>query len=135
MRKYLYTIMLISCLFSSSFGQNETKNFLNSESRSAQSEKLIYVSGIIKDSINKPFVGVNVIIKNTRIGTIADKNGKYQIDISDFYREKSKIILMFSFVGYKTIEKEIDFSKKTNADDIIINITLKDEAEAILCNG
>jgi len=122
MRNSIYTILLCLFLIHSVLGQNDNK-------------KLIYVSGIVKDSVNKPYYGVNVVIKSTRIGTTTDENGKYKIDITNFYREKENIILIYSFVGFKLVEKEIDLSKTVNTKNLKINIKLKDESEGINCNG
>lgn len=135
MKKLIYSIVLILFILSGLFGQNEIKHNRNSGSKNEQNEKAIYLSGIIKDSLNEPFYGVNVIIKSTRIGTIANKNGKYEIDITKFYQEKNKIIVIYSFVGFKRIEKEIDFSKNNDEINRTINISLKEKADAINCNG
>lgn len=57
------------------------------------------VSGTVLDSSGDPIPGVNVIIKGTRNGTIADVNGFYTINANI----KSDI-LTFSFVGMETQE-------------------------------
>ena len=128
-------MLIILFVCSSHFGENKIKNNISSAPTVLQNEKPIYITGIIMDRDNEPFHGVNIIIKNTQIGAVADENGKYRIDITDFYKKKEKIMVVYSFVGYKNIEKKIHLSKKKNFDDIIINITLKEEAEAILCYG
>ncbi len=58
------------------------------------------LSGTIKDALTGDAMpGVNVQIKGTILGSIADVDGIYSINISD-----PNVVLVFSFVGYKTIE-------------------------------
>ena len=59
--------------------------------------------------------GVSILVKGTSNGTISDFEGKYTITVSE-----NATILQFSFVGMKTIEKEIkNFS--------VINATMEEE--------
>ena len=122
MKKYIclitFSIFVSNCVFA----QNEKS-------------KSFYVSGVVTDSLNNPFKGVNVIIKNSRIGTVVDDNGKYKIDITKFYQKKERIIVVFSFIGFKSIEKEIDISDIEKNKNQTINLILKEEANPISCNG
>lgn len=60
------------------------------------------VKGIITDAQNnKPLPGVTIIEKGTINGTVSDKEGFYSIDIST-----DNPILIFSFLGYTTIERD-----------------------------
>lgn len=57
------------------------------------------VSGMVTDASNGfPIPGVNVIVKNTTHGVTTDFDGNYQIDV------KKTDVLVFSFVGYQTVE-------------------------------
>lgn len=79
------------------------------------------VSGMIKDSSGEPIIGVNVVMKgNAVIGTISDIDGNYQLKIP-----QQKATLIFSFIGYKTIEKEID------ARAIRLDVTLSEDNELL----
>ncbi|CAM1344493.1 vWA domain-containing protein [Tenacibaculum amylolyticum] len=71
-------------------------------------EKL--VKGIVSDE-SGPLPGVSVLVKGTTNGTETDFDGKYEI--------KAKVgeVLVFAFVGMKTVEKEV---KNTT----IINVVL-----------
>ncbi|CAM1345995.1 SusC/RagA family TonB-linked outer membrane protein [Tenacibaculum crassostreae] len=69
------------------------------------------VSGTVSDS-NGPLPGVNVIIKNTSSGVQTDFDGKYSL------KANSGDILVFSFVGMKTIEKTINSS---NTIDVLMS--------------
>ncbi|SHI33698.1 carboxypeptidase-like regulatory domain-containing protein [Algibacter luteus] len=120
MNKYFYIIILTLLLSNSVFAQIEKSNS-------------VFVSGIVKDSLNNPLKGVNIIIKNTRIGTVVDENGNYKIDLTKLHKKEKKIVVIFSFVGFKIIEKEIDISDSDK--NKIINIVLKDKAAPLSCNG
>ena len=60
------------------------------------------VSGTVMDENGQPLPGVNVLIKGTTTGTITDKNGEYNIQVSS-----PQTVLEYSFVGYKKAYKEI----------------------------
>lgn len=55
------------------------------------------ISGVVS-SKNEPLPGVNILIKGTTQGTTTDFNGNYEIMI------KSGDIIVFSYIGYKTLE-------------------------------
>lgn len=58
------------------------------------------VSGNVKDPTGVSVIGATVSVKGTGIGTITDFDGNYQIkDIGS-----TEAILVFSYLGYKTIE-------------------------------
>ena len=75
------------------------------------------ITGIVTDERGDPLVGVNIIEKNTTIGTISDVNGHYEIRVSD-----AATILVFQFIGKVSQEIEIDDLSEINvrlAEDII----------------
>lgn len=55
-------------------------------------------TGVIRDENDLPAVGVTVLVKSTGIGTVSDIDGKYEIEVPE------NGILVFSYVGYKTVE-------------------------------
>lgn len=61
------------------------------------------ITGNVTDEQNKPFPGVNVIVKNKIKGTMTDVNGHFQLKLNG----KDENILMFSFIGTATKEIEI----------------------------
>ncbi len=65
------------------------------------------ISGVVSDE-SGPLPGVGVFIKGTKTGTETDFDGKYSI--------KTKIgnVLIFSFVGMKTVEKTVGTSNTLN---------------------
>lgn len=69
-----------------------------------QAQAVRGISGTIKDTSGEPLVGVNVIVKgDATLGTISNMDGGYSLKIP-----RKKVTLVFSFVGYKTMEKSID---------------------------
>lgn len=57
------------------------------------------ISGKVTDMDNNPMPGVNVVIKNTTLGTITDVEGNYNLTL-----EEGAENLLFSFVGFLTEE-------------------------------
>ncbi len=66
-------------------------------------QKLETIKGLVADSANhRPIQYVNVIAKNTQRGTATDEKGYFSIPAY------STDTLIFSFVGYKTLEFPLD---------------------------
>lgn len=69
------------------------------------------VSGVVSDENNEVLSGVTVVLKGTSIGTITDFDGKYELKAA--IGDK----LIFSYVGYNTIEKTVEGTT--------LNVTMK----------
>lgn len=70
----------------------------------AQAQVVRDVSGTIKDALGEPLIGVNVVVKgDATLGTISGMDGGYFLKVP-----RKKVTLVFSFIGYKTMEKSID---------------------------
>jgi len=75
----------------------------------------INVSGVVSDTQGVPIPGVNVYTKSDMsVGTITDIQGSYEI------RAEGDAILVFQFIGMKTIETPVD--NRTS-----INVVMEDE--------
>jgi Ca-activated chloride channel family protein len=61
------------------------------------------ITGKVCDAQNNPLTGVNISIKGTNTGTLTDVKGCFSISVPD-----NKAILVFSFIGYKQKELQID---------------------------
>ena len=70
------------------------------------------ISGVVKDNTGAVLPGVNVIEKGTRNGISTDANGTYKITVEE------GASLVFSYVGYETLEM--------HADTSTINVTLSE---------
>lgn len=104
MRKNLKRISYLVCLL-----------FLLGLSTLSSAQQL-QVSGTITDDEGEPLPGAAVIKKGTITGTIADNNGNYTLQAG------RGDILVFSFLGMKTLEVEVE-------DQRIINVELLSAAE------
>lgn len=78
----------------------------------------VNISGRIVGSDGSPIPGATVILKGTQMGVISDFDGKYSIKV-----QEQKGTLVFSFVGYQTLEKKINGS--------ILNVVLKESTESL----
>jgi len=70
------------------------------------------LTGAVIDETGQPIPGVNILEKGTTNGTSTDVNGTYKITVSN---ESS--VLVYSFIGYSTIEKNV-------GNSTILNMTL-----------
>ena len=69
----------------------------------------ILLTGSVKDKITgEPLIGVNITIKDKLAGTISDYNGNFTFKA----RTAPPFIIMFSSVGYETVEVEINETTK-----------------------
>lgn len=76
------------------------------------------ISGIVTDETNEPVIGANVVIKNTTVGTITGIDGQYRIEAPD------NAILVFSFIGYNSIEEKVNGRTQINVSMKSNDITL-----------
>src|SRR5688500_16760470 len=83
-------ILLIVCDVSSAHGRDGTAVYSLQQS----------ISGQVLDESSVPLPGVNVLIKGTTTGAVTDADGKFSLsgDVA------SDAILIFSFIGYKSVE-------------------------------
>ena len=95
------TILLICC-FTDSFAQD---NYT--------------ISGYVQDeSSGESLIGVSIYDKNTYKGTTTNQYGFYSLTLP-----KGQYDIIFSFIGFKSIEKKLDLNK-----DLRLNISLKNNA-------
>jgi len=74
---------------------------LNSAFLFAQKE----ISGVVKDKTGAPLPGVNILEKGTSNGVSTDFEGSYRIKV------KEGATLIFSYVGFSTVEKSVSGDK------------------------
>lgn len=63
-------------------------------------------------------IGATIMVKNSSNGTVTDIDGRYSIEVP------KNATLLFSFVGYSTVEKEV-------GNNTVINVELSDDIQAI----
>ena len=73
--------------------------------------------GKITEGNGKPLELVSISLKNTNIGTVSNRDGAYLLRIPS----KKPVVIVFSIVGYRSIEKTITASEEQRLE---INITL-----------
>lgn len=62
------------------------------------------ITGTVTSAADQtPLPGVSVVLKGTQTGTVTDAQGRYSIDIS-----ATPAVLVFSFIGYRTAEIDVD---------------------------
>ncbi|MCY1634036.1 carboxypeptidase-like regulatory domain-containing protein [Marinifilum sp. D737] len=79
-------------------GANWKHDFILKAVSSKAKQKAIKVSGTVKDVNGNPMPGTSVILKGSTLGTVTDRQGKYEIEIP----AGSKVAFVASFVGYQT---------------------------------
>ena len=78
------------------------------------------ITGNIKDNNSKEnLIGVSVYITDLKTGTSTDRDGNYKIK----NLKSGTYLLEISFIGYKTIIKQIIISKETVADFVLTTAT------------
>ncbi|MGV8879405.1 MAG: SusC/RagA family TonB-linked outer membrane protein [Sphingobacteriaceae bacterium] len=70
------------------------------------------VTGIVRDSLGEPLVGVTVKIKGTNLGVSTDENGHYTVNTPD-----GNGTLVFSYLGYVT--QEVPVRSRSGIDVIL----------------
>lgn len=85
-----------------------------------EKKEIITIRGVVTDQQKQPLPGVTVRIKGLTMGTVTDKNGRYELSIPKI----DNLILVYSFIGMETVEM-----KYTGAWQL--NVTMKEEVKAI----
>lgn len=76
------------------------------------------ITGVVQDANNLPLPGVNILVKGTQRGALSDFDGNFSIQASEGE------VLVFSYVGTKTIEKTI-------GEENIYNVILDSDSAAL----
>ena len=76
------------------------------------------IKGKVVDATNQPIIGASVRVAGTSTGTITDVKGFYSLSAT------SKDKLLFSFMGYKTIEEAI-------GNRSVINVSLTEDTKML----
>ena len=77
------------------------------------------IEGTVVDADTNPIPGVNVLVKGTSQGTITNIDGQYRLNVND-----DTEALVFSFVGYETLEVPIGTQS-------IIDVDLTEDARQL----
>ncbi|MEO6521345.1 MAG: TonB-dependent receptor [Mucilaginibacter sp.] len=82
-------------------------------------EKDIVVTGVIKDKSGEAIPGATVKIKGATVAVTTNNKGQFTIRVPS-----SDAILVYSFIGYKSVEVKV-------ANQTTINVTLLDDSTAL----
>ena len=91
--------------------------FLSATSLQAQSNNATLL-GKVTDGTGKALEFANVSLKNSSIGTVSNRDGAYLLRIP----AKKIVIIVYSMVGYQSVEKSIKVSEEQKLE---LNISLK----------
>ena len=72
----------------------------------------VTIKGIVKDKDGNPMTGASVILQGTTTGTVADRNGAYEIELPN----EGEFGLFVSFVGYQTISNTLTVESSTDTE-------------------
>ncbi|TAJ12065.1 SusC/RagA family TonB-linked outer membrane protein [Marinilabiliaceae bacterium JC017] len=82
-------------------------------------QSVVTITGKVIDASGEGIPGVNVSIKGTTTGTITSIDGTYSLDV-----ENPDAILIYSFIGYETVELSIAGKKE-------LNVTLLEDMQGL----
>ena len=80
----------------------------------AKAQNITVKGTVIEASTNEPLIGATVKVKGTGTGTVTNFDGEYQLSVD------KNATLVFSSIGYKTVEQPVN-GRTT------INVSLADE--------
>lgn len=79
----------------------------------------IPVKGTVKDIMGEGIPGASIQLKGTTQGTISDIDGNFSISVPN-----KNAVLVFSFIGYVSVEQKADSQRP-------MNITLKEDSKTL----
>lgn len=62
------------------------------------------ISGVVKDQNGEPVPGASIVLKNCKLGTNADLDGAFSIDLPKGFTSD---VIEVSFLGYKTVSTQV----------------------------
>lgn len=125
--KFVVMVVLFQFLFSNVLLAKETRvdSSLSDANKKQTSQQIIVTGTITSAEDSLPVPGVTVAVKgNTKLGVISDFDGKYKITLPS-----SDAILVFTSIGFKTIERKVGgqsvinivmSSDQTNLQEVIV---------------
>jgi TonB-linked SusC/RagA family outer membrane protein len=105
MKKYnifVFTWLLFCLLLNHSLGYSQQRT----------------LSGTVSDEVGSPLPGASVVVKGTTRGTQTDFDGNFKLAV------QQKDVLVISYIGYQSIEKEV-------ANNTVVNISLTPDNERL----
>ncbi|MBL7746738.1 MAG: TonB-dependent receptor, partial [Chitinophagaceae bacterium] len=91
----------------------------------------VTIKGIIRDGKNNPISGASISIKDTYDGATSDSSGNYSFKTT----EKGQQVLVFSSIGYKTIEQPVKIEGAILTFDIVLKQEISELTAVVLSAG
>ena len=93
------------------------------------SQAQLSISGTVTDkNNNEPLVGVNIRVDELSFGTVTDINGNYTLN----NLPKGELIFKFSYVGFKTVYKNVFFANEALELNIAMDILIIKGQEVVI---
>ncbi len=89
---------------------------------SASAQQTTDFQGKVTNEKNEPLIGVTVVIENSSQGTVTDEDGFFRLKNISLGRRT----FIFSYVGFKTIKKEVDLTSQRS-----LNLIMYEDATAL----
>ncbi|UII19442.1 carboxypeptidase-like regulatory domain-containing protein [Fulvivirga ligni] len=86
-----------------------------------------WIKGVVKDGEGQAVPGANIILKGSEIGTVADKDGRFEFPQA----LEEGDILLFSFIGFETEEYKVP-NKSVENLEIEMKITVSILGEVVV---
>ena len=83
----------------------------------------VSIQGVVFEKVDgkkQPLTLANVHCEGTTLGTISSQDGSYDMNL-----KAGKYKVVFSYVGYKPVSKDIVVKKNTKAKDLYVEIELE----------
>jgi len=113
------SMLLLICSTLCPIELHATNIVKNKPSRQSTAKADLNITGTVKDAEGQTLPGVSVSLKGTTTGVTTDANGHYSLKVPD-----QGGVLVFSFIGYTTVEEVIN-GRST------INTVMKEESKAL----
>jgi len=91
----------------------------------------VTIKGVIRDGKNNPISGASISIKDSYDGATSDSSGNYSFKTT----EKGSQVLIFSSIGYKTIEQPVKIEGGTLTFDIALKQEISELTAVVLSAG
>lgn len=86
------------------------------------------IVGAVTDSKGQPLPYVNIYLENTYTGTTSNEEGNYTLDIT----ENGDYSIVFQFLGYTTVKKEVDIRSFPQLLDVSLSETTVSLEEVVI---
>lgn len=112
-RKFKFVVLgvLLQLLlsFTSFASEDNAVLYINDNDIEIPIQQILVKGRVVSAEDNIPIPGVNIMVKDANTGTVTDFDGEYNIAVSS-----SNVILVFSYIGYKTIEAKVGNNTELN---------------------